>query len=187
MPATTPSGVQYAVPSDAPNIATITQNFATSIDQKIIPSFTNSTTRAAAITAPVDGQLSYNQATKSIEQYSSTLCGGSWSQGGWVQPTLGNSWVSFDGGASYPIPQYTVRAGLVVMTGVMKSGTLAATVFTLPAGFRPLKIKGFITASNTASCRIDITAAGVVQVGAYQTGGSNVSVYLDGICFLAEQ
>lgn len=182
MPATTPSGVQYAIPSDAPNLATITQNLATSIDQKIIPSFTNSTTRAAAITAPVDGQMSYNLATKQYEQYSSTL--GTWTA--WVVPALGNSWVSFDSGVTYAVPQWRLQAGLVTMAGVMKSGTVAAAVFTLPAGARPGKTTGFITASNTATCRIDITAAGVVTVGAYQTGGSNVSVFLSGVQFYAE-
>lgn len=104
----------------------------------------------------------------------------------WVTPTLGGSWVPFDGGTTYNSPQYKRRNGEVILRGVMKSGT--GNPFTLPAGFRPLLQQQFAVVSNTGqSARIDVQANGVVAIIGYSTGASNSSLALNGIRFDAEQ
>lgn len=185
--ATTPAGLYYPGLTDAPNGPSQVQQLALDADPLVIGNFASAAARAAAITSPRDGQLSYNQATKSIEQYSSTLAGGSWSQGGWVTPTLGGSWVSQDGGTVYAIPRYTMRAGLVICDGAMKSGTLAATAWTFPAGFRPAFKKTMLLQSNSGGARVSVTAAGVVTVDAYVSPGSSAFVELTNLTFIAEQ
>lgn len=104
---------------------------------------------------------------------------------GWITPTLGNSWVSFDAGATFDIPQYRRFNGVVFLKGEMKSGTSNTTVFTLPAGYRPLKQISFCVQSNTGSADILVGATGAVIVNNYN-GGSNASVSLNGISFIAE-
>lgn len=106
----------------------------------------------------------------------------------WVQPTLSNSWVSFDGGSVYDIPAYRRVAGITYIKGFAKSGSPSAAIFTLPAGFRPLKQRRFaINASGGALSAIgQITAAGVVSIEGYGTSSTNASVSLE-MSFPAEQ
>lgn len=106
---------------------------------------------------------------------------------GWVVPTLLNSWLAF--GAPFDAPSYQKFGPYVLVKGSMKSGTTAATVFTLPAGMRPLNSRLFLAPSGGAgsSARIGITSGGVVTVDGYGTGANNGLVSLDGIAFLAEQ
>jgi hypothetical protein len=118
----------------------------------------------------------------SLETYLTTTT----SDGGWVTATLGNSWVSFDGGATFDIPSYRLLNRVVYLKGLMKSGTSATTVFTLPVGSRPLKSIQFIGVSTTGAAKIRIDNAGNVSVQSYTTGGSNADVSLNGISFPAE-
>jgi hypothetical protein len=50
------------------------------------------------------------------------------------QPAFTNSWVNFD--SVRPVGFYR-HLGRVYLTGVAKSGTVGAAIFTLPAGYRP--------------------------------------------------
>lgn len=106
----------------------------------------------------------------------------------WVAPTLGSSWVSFDGGATFAVPSYCLKAGEVILKGAMKSGT-TGTVFTLPAGMRPLKMTSFLVVGDGGSqtAQVRIAANGAVTVPFFGTGSANTFVSLDGIRFLAEQ
>lgn len=105
---------------------------------------------------------------------------------GTVTPTLGNSWVAV--GSGFKAPTYRLRGGLVVLSGTMRSGTVSNPVFTLPAGSRPLTTLRFLTeSSGPGGAQIDILNTGVVQVAQYVSGGSNLTVGLDGIVFFAEQ
>jgi len=105
---------------------------------------------------------------------------------GWTTATLGNSWTAF--GGSFATPGYQLRAGVVYLQGCMHSGTTSTTVFTLPVGSRPLAAKVFNTNSNSAGfAEVEILASGVLEVLAYGGTGSNASVFLDGISFIAEQ
>lgn len=104
---------------------------------------------------------------------------------GWVTLTLGNSWVT--NGAPYQAPAYRLHAGWVVLTGEMKSGSGAATVFTLPVGARPLFSQNFAVAAGSGGATLTVSSAGVLQVALYFGGGSNAAVALSGVQFIAEQ
>ena len=89
-------------------------------------------------------------------------------QEAWITPTLVNSWVAFDTRtAKYKKADY----GRVYLKGVVKSGTIGATIFTLPTGYRPDEalIFGVITVNvnGTVVC----------------TSGANASVSLNGVNF----
>lgn len=99
----------------------------------------------------------------------------------WASPTLAGTWVSYGAGNT---PGYFKDAdGLVHLRGLIKSGTINTTAFTLPAGFRPSRTIIRNTPSNSTSSRIDIRADGVV----IPVTGSNLWVSLDNIVFTAEQ
>jgi len=99
--------------------------------------------------------------------------------GQWITPTLANSWVAFDTRTA----KYMRDAqGSVRLKGVLKSGTVGATIFTLPVGYRPAETQLFPCVSNGAFGYITITSAGAVAC----TVGDNASLFLDGITFKAE-
>lgn len=106
---------------------------------------------------------------------------------GWTTAALSNSWVSYDAAAVFSLPAYRLKAGIAWLAGEMKSGTLNTTVMTLPAGMRPLKQISFTVSSAAGTAIIYVLPTGVVQVIGYTTGGSNASVSLNGIQFIAEQ
>jgi len=98
----------------------------------------------------------------------------------WTAPSFANSWVDFGGG--YESAGYCLDLmGFVHLRGLVKTGTVGATVFTLPAGYRPEGRAVFAVASNGAFGQCDVTAAGAVIA----VSGSNVSFSLDGIVFRA--
>ena len=89
-------------------------------------------------------------------------------QEAWITPTLVNSWVAFDTRtAKYKKADY----GRIYLKGVVKSGTIGATIFTLPTGYRPDEalIFGVITVNvnGTVVC----------------TSGVNTSVSLSSVNF----
>lgn len=97
----------------------------------------------------------------------------------WTTPTLGNSWVAY--GAPYSTAQYCIDAqGFVHLRGVIKSGTVPSTFFTLPSGFRPTAQRLFIVLSNSVAATVQVYTSGAVQL---EAGGSNVFVSLDNIVF----
>lgn len=95
------------------------------------------------------------------------------------EPAFQNSWVWF--GAPKTVPAfYKQNDGWVRLKGLVKSGTTTATIFTLPAGYRPpFEVYASVTSNNIGG-RIRITTAGAVSM---TNGGSNVYVQLDGITF----
>jgi len=98
----------------------------------------------------------------------------------WITPTLTNSWVRFDPGA--PPPQYRGYVnGDVQLRGVAKNGTINASMFTLPVGFRPVIGNGFNgpVASNSAFGYVNINNTGNVT----PVVGSNAWYSLDGTIF----
>lgn len=108
-------------------------------------------------------------------------------QQAWQTPTLTNSWVNFDivngNGAGY----YLDEVGVVHLRGIIKSGTLGAAAFTLPAGYRPFKILVMMAISddgvNNLISRVDIDSGGNVK----PTTGGTAFLSLEGISFRAEQ
>ncbi|MND22802.1 hypothetical protein D3C80_131880 [compost metagenome] len=108
---------------------------------------------------------------------------GSWSQvltqaqtfPAWTNVTYVNSWLDFS--ATYNSAGYRKEGNRVWLRGVMKNATTnAASPFTLPSGFRPLKAKLFIT----QGINITVDTTGIVTLSAYT---ANVSLTLDGLSF----
>jgi len=96
---------------------------------------------------------------------------------GWITPGLGSSWV-VSGGLT---PQYRRLNGIVFMRGRISGGT-SATVFTLPAGFRPsqtLVTAVLDAASTTATDRLVINTDGTVVPVTTQTPNLVVSFAAD--------
>lgn len=106
---------------------------------------------------------------------------------GVIYPTLVNSWVNHAiSGDVWAFAGYWKDIfGVVHLQGLIKNGTSPATVFTLPVGFRPKDSQIFTGIATAGTARIDVTAAGLVQVAAYQATGSNGYVSLAGITFRA--
>lgn len=103
-------------------------------------------------------------------------------------PTLVNSWSSLPFNTSNrhsTLGFYKDEDGFVYLRGLATGGSAAnATIFTLPAGFRPSSTLVLSSISATGTCRIDVTSAGVVYAAA---GGSTGWNSLDGLCFYADQ
>jgi hypothetical protein len=94
-----------------------------------------------------------------------------------IAPTLVNSWVNYPG--NMPAGYYKDSFGIVHIQGMVKSGAIGSTIFTLPVGYRPSAGFNVATASNGAYGEIAIDANGVVTA----TVGSNTWVSLMNIQF----
>lgn len=96
-------------------------------------------------------------------------------------PVFEHSWVNFASGwqvATY----YKDVFGFVRLSGVIKSGTVGSSAFTLPPGYRPAAAEPFSIVSNGVFGRVDVNGDGTVVP---QSPSSNVSVSLSGIVFKA--
>lgn len=100
------------------------------------------------------------------------------------QPAFENDWANVSG---LPMLAFRVRdAGASIdIMGVVEDGT-AATLFTLPTGYRPdNKTPGFTAWINTADpALVSVTPAGAVQVGSGFTFPLAAAVYLSGTIFI---
>jgi hypothetical protein len=96
----------------------------------------------------------------------------------WTAPTFANGWVDVVG--SYPPAGFRLVGTRVVFRGAMKSGTMSATAFTLPVGYRPTAFARFaVVGSSGAFGEVDVSSAGAVTPSV----GSNVQMDLGGIAF----
>lgn len=90
----------------------------------------------------------------------------------YTTPSYGTGWADYDAvstgwrGGGYTID----RDGFVCLIGLIKRTTATAghqTIFTLPAGYRPLEqqlyILSCVIGGTITACRVDIDTAGVVQ------------------------
>lgn len=106
-----------------------------------------------------------------------------WHEVGAAGPAFQNSWVNFyaDGNkARFRKDPF----GVVHLEGIIKDGTMNATAWTLPVGYRPVgREHYFSTPSNGAHGITQVTPAGAVLINV----GSNVWVDVNGISFKAEQ
>lgn len=96
----------------------------------------------------------------------------------WSTPTLGNSWVNYDANwepASYAwLNSYEVR-----IKGYIKSGTLNTTIFSLPAGLCPLKLRRFVVYSTAAGVNTPASIQINPDCTVVQTEGGNQILSLD--------
>lgn len=95
----------------------------------------------------------------------------------YIAPALTNGWVNFGGTDS--VAGYRKIGTRVFLKGVIKSGTLAAAAFTLPAGYRPAADSFLAAVSNAALGFLSITAV----AGTCNPSGSNVYFSMDGMSF----
>jgi hypothetical protein len=121
----------------------------------------------------------------------------------WRAPTLLNGWIDYDAG--WHPAEYKRDNGIVYIQGLVKAGTIATTIFTLPAGYRPAPISnglifsGIVSATTSGgastgtahthnipvpSTRIDVLANGNVTL--LNSLASNSYVSLSGVSFPAE-
>ncbi len=98
-------------------------------------------------------------------------------------PAFQNNWVNFDTTRTAGFSKDSL--GWVRLRGLVKSGTVSTTVFTLPSGFRPKRNMTFVGDSNNAYQTVSVNLNGNVIQGT-SAGVSNAWQFLDGIHFLAE-
>jgi hypothetical protein len=98
----------------------------------------------------------------------------------WIDAELVAPWVNF--GGVYQTAQYRKVDDTVELRGLVKDGG-AATIFTMPAGYRPAAREIFIGSSNNESARIDINSDGEVILASFGNHGSNAFLSLAGIRF----
>jgi len=100
--------------------------------------------------------------------------------GEWNVPTFANGWVNY-GGSFNPAGYRRDSEGWVHLRGLVKSGTVGQTIYTLPEGYRPAYRELFMALSNGSVGRIDVTAAGAVICDV----GNNAWISMDGMTFMA--
>ena len=101
----------------------------------------------------------------------------------WNQLVMANGWVRYD--TTWSTPRFTKGLdGIVVVTGLVRSGTTGTVIGTLPPGYRPTARLIMNAVANGASARVDIAANGDIIAMA---GTSAAWTSLDNISFVAEQ
>jgi hypothetical protein len=95
----------------------------------------------------------------------------------WTAPTFTNSWVNF-GGGNNPAG-FRLIGTRVVMRGVVSTGTIGLSAFTLPAGYRPPLAVNMPVVSNAAFGYVLINAVGTV----IPSVGSNAWFSLESLTF----
>jgi len=98
------------------------------------------------------------------------------------EPAFEHSWTNW-GSPNFSAGYWKDPFGFVHLQGVIKSGTVGSSAFTLPPGLRPDETAGpFVVLSNGAVGRVDVGADGTVTP---ISPSSNVYVSLHGIYFKA--
>ncbi len=157
------------------------------------PTFTGTVTAPTVVTSATSGQHAEEITSGSLVCLDGATCsqnlrynaGDAASIPGaqaWITPTLLNSWVNYGGGTA-TVAYYRDIGGTVRLRGTIKSGTLAAAAFVLPAGYRPPALLVFACDSQGAFGRVTVDASGNVAPAI----GLNTAFSLDGISFRAEQ
>lgn len=78
----------------------------------------------------------------------------------WTAPTFTNAWVNF--GGSTQIARYRKVGDVVEIEGLIKTGTIGLSAFTLPAGFRPTLTEQFPQVSNSLFGALNVLSDGTV-------------------------
>jgi len=126
-----------------------------------------------------DAHFEYSVSQAYLDKYATIAPVDTWHNVGAAgEPAFANSWVNVDGGV-WTLASFTKdNFGYVHIRGLIKSGTsIATTMFTLPAGYRPEKHITFVSKSNNAFGCGNILSNGTVQ----GTAGSTVDFGLDSI------
>lgn len=92
--------------------------------------------------------------------------------------SMQNGWANY-GGTNEPALYYKDVWDRVFIGGIVKSGTIGTTIFTLPAGYRPQYAVIFAVSSNDAHGTCTVNPDGTVVANT----GSNIYFSLSGINF----
>jgi hypothetical protein len=101
--------------------------------------------------------------------------------GGGGEPAFTNGWTNFGSGHSNA-GFYKDQTGVVHLKGMIVSGTLGTTIFTLPTGYRPMVEERFVANSNDDVCEFIISSAGGVSAVNMSAGWLSMG----GVQFLAQ-
>jgi hypothetical protein len=93
----------------------------------------------------------------------------------WSAPVYTNAWVDYLAG--YRAGGYRLAGTQVYLRGIIKSGTIGSSAFTLPLGYRPGQDLQFGTVSNNAFGMLYVGASGAVT----PTVGSNAAFSLNAV------
>lgn len=102
--------------------------------------------------------------------------------GGSGEPSFENSWVNFNAATHQGARFWKDPMDVVHVEGLVKSGTVGATIFTLPTGYRPARTLLYEIDTSTGAGRVDVNNAG--QVVAVSGGNGHFSI---NISFKQEQ
>lgn len=107
-----------------------------------------------------------------------------------IAATFQNGWANFNTAVYAAAGYFKDSNGIVYLLGTIKPGTNRLAAFTLPAGYRPLKLRPFpaITGNNTSDSvgRVDIFPDGTVVPWTI-AGGTGIYLSIDSVRFRAEQ
>ena len=93
----------------------------------------------------------------------------------WQSVTFENSWVNFNSATHETAQYYKDPFNVVHIKGFVKSGTVDATIFTLPEGYRPALKENFAVIDGTANAvRLEVDSAGTVKT---LTAGAGSTAY----------
>lgn len=101
--------------------------------------------------------------------------------GGAGEPAFQNSWVNHVAAGNGPAQFRRLPTGEVVMRGIIKDGTVLATIFTLPSTYYPPYTARFAIVSTNAFGFLSVDTAGIVILLA----GTNTYISLDQVRFFA--
>jgi len=99
----------------------------------------------------------------------------------WTAPSLVSSWANY-GAGSTPAGYYKDPFSVVRLKGLVKSGGVGSTIFTLPVGYRPTYDWLFCVATDTGYGVVKVHDTGVVQA----ISGGNGWFSLANVCFRAD-
>lgn len=103
---------------------------------------------------------------------------------GWVVPTFENAWVTYGPGHD---ARYRRMNGIVYLQGLVKSGTLGATVYTLPVGYRPVQTQVVTAKASGGAYRIDAITDGRVIIYNEALGAPTTAWVSTAMSFPADQ
>ena len=171
----------YLLPSDPPNLAQISKDISDWAAPRLNMRFATTAAREAAIPNPVVGMECVTGTGAAMVKW--LYFNASWRDvtvdPAWITPTLGNGWVQAT--APYQTVRYRKTNGMTEIQGMMGGGTSGTTVFTLPAGYCPLKQENFATYNSVGLTTVTVTTGGLVIVTGYSAGGTNALIGLGGI------
>jgi len=138
---------------------------------------------AGAIVGTTDTQTLSNKTINGSQLVDGSVTGLKMYDSGWTAVTLQNSWVNYDTTYGVTALTYIRKIGNVVfLRGLVKSGTIGATIFTLPTGWRPSINIIFSTVSASAFAEMRVNSNGTVVA----TSGNN-TWYSLACSFIADQ